>query len=289
MKKTIALILVLLLALSLTGCKSSDYKEAMSYYADGKYEAACELFKKLGNYEDSIEMVNRCIYAMAEEKLETKQYSEAADLFESLGDYEDSSEMVKECNYQLAHLLIAAKEYDKAREIFGELGDYQDSATYFQSMKWHIFANYISEQGSVVIKNDNPEYTVTLTLSDGYIQADYVCSFSDATALFMWDNPYAALAGHIVIKMGTYHVEDTASTLWDISSYKTGDAVEWDELDHYHSGMNAFGKYTGVDNSPLLSESVTHAMTSRISESLQRALTESGLNITMANIGFTNY
>lgn len=289
MKKIIALILTLLLVVSLTSCKSSDYKEAMSYYVDGKYEVACELFKKLGDYEESLKMVSKCTYAMAEEKLEAMQYSEAAALFESLGDYDDSPEKVKECNYQLAHLLITAKQYDKAREIFGGLGDYRDSATYFQSMKWHIFANYISEQGSVVIKNDNPEYTVTLTVSDGYIQANYVCSFSDATALFMWDNPDAALAGHMAIKMGTYHIEDTASTLWDISSYKTGDVVEWDELDHYHSGMNAFGKYIGVDNSPLLSESVTHAMTSRISESLQRALTESGLDVTMANIGFTNY
>lgn len=287
MKKIIALLAALLLAVSLTGCKSSDYKEAMSYYVDGKYEAACELFKKLGGYEDSLKMVNKCVYAMAEEKLEAMQYSEAAELFESLGNYEDSAEKVKECNYQLAHLLITAKQYDAAREIFEELGDYRDSATYSQSMKWHVFADYISEQGSVVIENDT--YTVTLTLSDGAIQANYVCSSSDAVAIFMWDNPYAALAGHMVLKIGAYHIEDTASTLWDISSYKTGDVIEWDELDHYHSGMNAFGKYIGVDNSPLLSESVTDTMTSRISKSLQQALEESGLDVTMANMGFTSY
>ena len=48
MKKFLVLTLAFALAVSLTACSSSDYKKADGYLAEGKYDAAIEMFEDLG-------------------------------------------------------------------------------------------------------------------------------------------------------------------------------------------------------------------------------------------------
>ena len=48
MKKRIALVLALLLALTLTGCKSNDYKSAVNAMERGDYATAAQQLEALG-------------------------------------------------------------------------------------------------------------------------------------------------------------------------------------------------------------------------------------------------
>lgn len=61
MKKTIlTLISISILCLSLTGCKSSDYKKAVEFQTAGDYSSAVEIFKGLDDYKDSADRAENC-------------------------------------------------------------------------------------------------------------------------------------------------------------------------------------------------------------------------------------
>ena len=127
MKKFIALLLTFLLVISLTGCKGSDYKQAMELYANDDYAAALAIFTELG-------------------------------------DYKDSAESLKECYYQRALRLVAEQQYDAAEEIFAMLGNYKDSANYANGIGLYVFMNYISEHGRLTPAEllYNPTGTITV-------------------------------------------------------------------------------------------------------------------------------
>ena len=64
MKKKIILFLVsTVIAVSLTGCKSGDYNEAVKLQEAGDYQAALELYESIEdyeNYKDTAERVDEC-------------------------------------------------------------------------------------------------------------------------------------------------------------------------------------------------------------------------------------
>ena len=64
MKKRIALVLALLLALTLTGCKSNDYKSAVNAMESGDYATAAQQLEALGDYQDSKQLLKQCRYAL---------------------------------------------------------------------------------------------------------------------------------------------------------------------------------------------------------------------------------
>lgn len=129
MKKLIAILLTLSLVLVLfTGCKGGKYDDAKALYEAGKYAEAAKLFKSLGDYEDSKQMLSASNYALACEKLEAGDFDAALKLFTDLGDYEDSAVKVSACNYGKAVSLMEAGDYEGAIALFDALGDYEDAA-----------------------------------------------------------------------------------------------------------------------------------------------------------------
>lgn len=64
-KKKMVLIaaLIITMSLSLTGCKSSDYKKGVEYQEAGEYSSALEMYKGIDGYEsykDTAERVETC-------------------------------------------------------------------------------------------------------------------------------------------------------------------------------------------------------------------------------------
>ena len=99
MKRSISIILSfalsLCMVLSLTGCKSSDYKTAISVYESGDHMQAKELFSVLNGYSDSeeyIDKINEEIYTQALTFLDNGNTEEALGLFTQTIDYKDSSQ-----------------------------------------------------------------------------------------------------------------------------------------------------------------------------------------------------
>lgn len=130
MKKFLAMILVLSLVLVLfTGCKSGKYDDAKALFESRKYEEAAKQFKALGDYEDSKQMLSASNYALAGEKLSAGDFDAALALFTELGDYEDSASKIPACSYGKAASLMESGDYTGAIALFEELGEYEDAAT----------------------------------------------------------------------------------------------------------------------------------------------------------------
>lgn len=60
MKKTLSVILIVLIVLIFSGCDSSDYKKATELFEQGEYAQARDIFAELEDYEDSWEKVRQC-------------------------------------------------------------------------------------------------------------------------------------------------------------------------------------------------------------------------------------
>ena len=59
-KKLFGLALVMVMSLSLVGCKSSDYKKAVELEEQGDYSGALELFNGIPDYKDSADHITYC-------------------------------------------------------------------------------------------------------------------------------------------------------------------------------------------------------------------------------------
>lgn len=132
MKRRIAILLVLALLLALSGCKSSDYKQAVTAMDAGNYQEALTALEALGDYKDASDLAVKCRYAIAEDNFDNGEYETALTQFTALGDYRDSGKYVTKCNYALAVKAFEDEDYTKAKDLFTDLADYQDSEDYLE-------------------------------------------------------------------------------------------------------------------------------------------------------------
>lgn len=119
MRKT--LLAALILALCLTGCKSSDYKDACLLQDAQAYQAAAENFENLGSYRDSAERAQLCrdilTYQEAVALQQDGAYDAAAEMFGQIPGYEDADARRALCQswgealdaYDVAYAELTAK------------------------------------------------------------------------------------------------------------------------------------------------------------------------------------
>ncbi len=129
MRKKLAFFTCLILCcFLLAGCKSTDYKSAVTSFEAGELDKAEEMFTALGDYKDSAAYLADIPYQRAYALLEAGEYDLAERAFAVLGDYKDSIKMIDETKYQRAVSLLNAGEFDAAEEAFTALGSYRDSS-----------------------------------------------------------------------------------------------------------------------------------------------------------------
>lgn len=146
-KKSLALLLVVgILACSLCGCDTLDYRKAISLYNAGRYDAAAELFSELGDYEDASQLATLSHYWAALSKMDAEKYDEALPRFLKLGDYEDAEERATECRYQLALEAFEEGDLPAAEEIFLEVSDYRQTPEYLRQINWQKLFDAVAEE-----------------------------------------------------------------------------------------------------------------------------------------------
>lgn len=104
------------------------------------YQDAIGIFKELGDYKDSAELILTCKYNIAMNHMNTKTntaYEDAITVFKELGGYKDSAELIQKCkdgiNDNKYYSALKVMQGDtpealkKASEMFAEIGDYKDS------------------------------------------------------------------------------------------------------------------------------------------------------------------
>ena len=147
LSKVLALVLILSILLSMTGCEALDYRKAVEQYNIGNFDAAAQSFSALGEYEDSRELAVLSQYWAALTRMEKGKFSEALPLFLELGDYEDSPQRVTECQYQMAAALFEKNDVSDAEALFLELGDYKASGEYLRKIYWQMLYEALPKDG----------------------------------------------------------------------------------------------------------------------------------------------
>lgn len=289
MKRISVLFFAVLMMISLTACKSDDYKEAMELYVNREYDAALVIFTELGDYEDSVNMVTKCRYAQAHLLMSDGMFEDARVIFEELGDYEDSAENIRECYYQQAIALMEDKHYDAAEELFTMLGDYKDSAEYANSMGWYLFTTYVAEKVAVQPENLLFNHSGVISMDSGCLCVEIENSMFSAKVIIDPESPKADLYATYHMKMGYYEHKESGYTKWNIRNYKKGDTIDWDEYDYYNSGRRYDGTYAYMDRMESLPGESGANLISALTDCIRKGLEQSGLDVTMADLGFAKY
>ena len=147
LSKALALVLILSILLSMTGCEALDYRKAVEQYNIGNFDAAAQSFSALGDYEDSQNLAVLSQYWAALTRMEKGKFNEALPLFLELGNYEDSAQRAIECRYQMAVGLFEAGSLSDGEAIFLELGEYKNTAEYLRKIQWQNFYDALPKDG----------------------------------------------------------------------------------------------------------------------------------------------
>ncbi len=81
----------------------ANYKKAQEYYGNKQYKEAVAIFEKLGDYENSAEMMNECNYELLKQYYENGEYNKVSEVAEKLGNYKDTKTMVKKARMLSTH------------------------------------------------------------------------------------------------------------------------------------------------------------------------------------------
>jgi tetratricopeptide (TPR) repeat protein len=258
MKKFLLIALVVVMALCLMACDSSDYKKAEELYQNGSYE-------------------------------------EALVIYETLGDYEDSAKKAKDCKYEIAVDLFETKDYDSAVAMFEELGDYKNSIIFLNNVGWCKFTDFLTEQGRVVIKGTDADYTVTVRMKDEAVWAEYLFEGGAAiggmditlTATIEKDSSIALLEGEGMFQVLNSYMKDTGTLDWDITTYKKGGSIKWDK--YSCTGIKNNGAPLDYGTVGMLSGGSLDTGLERLVAGIEAAANKSNSGITMADLGFEKW
>lgn len=148
------------------------YNNARKMMDNAQYYEAIQEFEQLGDYKDSYERIFKCSYHMASSFFEEGKYLEALEIFTALKNknYKDSDEQKKFCEYKIAEQLYNEGDYPGALEYFRPLAeqDFQDSAELVDSIengefslnqfveRYNQMADIIREKQNVVIVKLDP-------------------------------------------------------------------------------------------------------------------------------------
>lgn len=183
-KKLLAIIMILTLLFSITGCSVIDYKTASKMMSEGKYTEAEEILSTMTDYKDSSDLLKECQFKHAEQLVDDDRYVEARKILDKLGDYDGKAELIKECDYFDANSAMMSKNYEQAIELFSKLGNYKNAEAYINECNYQI---------ALSLYNDNKLEQAGEAFSklNGYKDsADYItdCNYQNANALYQAGN-----------------------------------------------------------------------------------------------------
>lgn len=119
---------ILVIIFCFTGCKSKDYKSAVTLQEAGDYSAALEIYTTLGSYKDSTERASQCSnaisYQNAVELQSAGSYTEALEIYNAIKGYQDTDDRIVYCESMIA----AIDAYNAAAQSLSVKNDALNSA-----------------------------------------------------------------------------------------------------------------------------------------------------------------
>ena len=227
MKKISILLTAILMVLVLASCQGGQYKKAMAHYDAGEYEKAIELFTKLGDYENSAEMLKDSKYLLAIKYYEAKDFENAKALFDELSDYKDSPEQLK----------------NTKRAIMFE--EYKDVVSSIKKRFWYCNGGSDTTLGKLSFKGENA------IIEKVYFDGNGKHNGDTDTYTYSIDEKYITLMkGDSKWKDISYKISNGAVVLDETEFFTTSDINKglqgyWSLYDsEYVFGVNLKNKYT---------------------------------------------
>lgn len=165
MKKTTKLFLMCaMVAVMLTGCKSSDYKKAQTLYQEGNLQEAVTMFQELGDYKDSAALLKEVQFQLACDMQNQGNYADALGIYEILDKDSATTENSMRCKSALAEQLINEKKYDEALQMLADCQDHETAKHFIDICNVHInglegIKTYLQEHTDV---NSNGNHTMSV-------------------------------------------------------------------------------------------------------------------------------
>lgn len=255
MKKFGWILCLLLLVAAFTGCDATEYKKAVELYESG-------------------------------------QYAQAQTIFEELGEYEDSKTYAQDCRYMQGQALMESGKYEEAEEIFRKLGNYKDSKTYAQDCKWYLFAGYV-ENNDVSEKRNNASgipysFSIERTSKNSFVvkysmnqSMGFMSGSRESSMTIKKSSSSAEVVSDGKVSMFGQNYTVRGMLTLDISNYKKTSKLEWDTAEN---GKQQQSGGTMTIQPPEVEEEVLDLV-----KYLEDVVKNSGLSVTMADLGFTSY
>ena len=133
--------------------KECKYQNALLLIEAEDFSGAKGLLSELKGYNTDIETkLQICDYSIAKKHLEKGKYDKAEELFKELGDYGDSKEMIKECSYRKALSFIEGKKYTEAIEILSTMKKYSEASEKINEAKYLYVTENLSAENETTVK-----------------------------------------------------------------------------------------------------------------------------------------
>ena len=299
----LSLTLIFSLCFCLVGCNRQNYRKAIALYNEGQYDAAATLFSQLDGYENSGELQTLSRYWEALTLMGDGEYSQALPRFLKLGDYEDSAARAIECKYQMAITAFETEDYTTAETYFLEAPQYRQASEYLRQITWLKFYEAVVNAGAetdagitlqkeldnqllqviaakpemlifAVSSSENHDFRISdsfsLTLERASLEAAFSATGSFAMNFIEGEiGSEQAVSGHVNIATCMPGMSLTPESFQITVTDNLGDT------------------YTSTDPADCLMEDAMVANLSTLLTEIPLLLTESGIEWTLTDIGFS--
>lgn len=233
-------------------------------------------------------------------------YETAMNLFTTLGDYKDSAEKVLDCQYNMAVIAYESEDYISAMKQFAALKDYKDSVEYRLEVAWKALHTYIEEHGEKlesttklsyvnksgsgqIIQTDlatvstNPEQLILY--NGNKIEIMGIMNFSDLAITITRGNPEAKF--QISTKLTGLGTENntTGDGTFNISSATKNTQLNPSNYLYFYTDI--YGKSHSETEMDSTSRAALQEHYTYVLEGVSAILGQTGLGITLADLGFT--
>lgn len=119
-KRLLGFLLIMLMCLTLTSCKMSDYNDARDALSRNRYEEAIEMFAELGDYSDSQVQLVTAIERYAENLSKYSHYDELIALYQQYSYVADFSSQMQEAVIEYSKDLWQCLKYDESVAVYSQ-------------------------------------------------------------------------------------------------------------------------------------------------------------------------
>lgn len=296
MKRLTAILLILCLCLSFTGCKAWDYGKASKYYKNAQYAQALELYEALGDYADSAAMAQlswqKATYEAAGSAFAAGDYAQALELYSQLELYMDSPVKAIESQYALGLTLLEAGSYAESIAALEPLGSYLDSALCVNRGITLWLRQALTELGGVTMPLDDAALQME-PFGDSAIAITYhkesqllgVPNTCDFTLTVYPVTQTAAYSASYLSAAASTILEEACGTV-DPAVFGAGEGLNTYTFTQTITDPDGVVSISNATTDAIVLQSLLTEATTILAENFAALLEQTGTDITPADLGF---